>query len=184
VIAAPLLCFGVTLLHELAHAGAALLVGGTVTELSFMPGANNLGHVLWEAPAGALEIDYAFVSVAPYLMWAVLAGAVLLVAAIPNRFHWSVASTLFVWGYAVPIGDIAGNLSSSHGDLAAPGVEGLVVTTAGGIAVLIAWALGWLVQQRLFPEAKLGVFGYVATTLVMGGAWGVAATLGIIAAVA
>jgi hypothetical protein len=114
-------------------------------------------------------------------MWSVVAFVVIIVSWIPNRLHWSVASTLFVWGYAVPIGDIAGNLSAPTGDLAAPGVEGVIVTLAGGSAVLIAWALGFLVQRRLFPDAKLGPFGYLATTIVMGGAWGVAAAAGLVA---
>ncbi len=181
VLLAPALCFGVTFLHEMAHVGAALSLGGVVTDFSWLPGPANLGHMQWEAPGGADAFDHALVSVAPYLMWSVFALAVMLLSFVPNRFHWSVASTLFVWGYAVPIGDIAGNLSAGRGDLAAPGLEGLLVTAAGSVAVLIAWGLGWLVQRRLFPDAKLGALGYLATTVVMGGAWGIAAASGLVA---
>jgi hypothetical protein len=52
---------------------------------------------------------------------------------------------------------------------------------AGSAAVLIAWILGYVVQRRLFPDTRLGPVGYVATTLVMGGAWGVAASVGVMA---
>jgi hypothetical protein len=181
VIVAPILCFAVTFFHELAHAAAVLSIGGVVTELSWLPGATNLGHTRWDPPQGVTDLDYAFVSVAPYLMWSMCAGLVIVASWIPNRFHWSVASTLFVWLYAVPIGDIAGNLMSSHGDLSAPGLEGLVVTAAGSVAVLVAWALGFVVQRRLFPDARLGPVAYATTTFVMGGAWGVAASVGVMA---
>lgn len=180
VIVAPVLTFGITFLHELAHAAAALSIGGELTEFSWLPTKTNLGHIRWVPPPNAGDLDFVLVSVAPYLMWTLLAGVVLLVAWLPNRFHWSAASSLFVWGYAVPIGDIAGNLMAPRGDLSAPGVEGLIVTCAGAGAVLIAWGLGWLVQRRLFPDAKVGALGYLATTLVMGGAWAAAAALGLI----
>ncbi len=180
VIVAPVLTFGITFMHELAHAAAALAVGGEVTELSWLPTRTNLGHMRWVPPPNADDLDFVLVSVAPYLMWSLFAGIVLLVAWLPNRFHWSAASSLFVWGYAVPIGDIAGNLMAPRGDLSAPGLDGLIVTCAGAGAVLIAWGLGWLVQRRLFPDAKVGALGYVATTLVMGGAWGAAAAFGLV----
>jgi nitrate reductase gamma subunit len=57
----------------------------------------------------------------------------------------------------------------------------LIVTITGLFAVVVAFGLGLLVQRRLFPEAKLGPFAYVVTTVVMGGAWGTAAALGLIA---
>lgn len=179
VALAPILCFGVTFFHELAHAAAALAVGGEVTEFSCLPSETNLGHIVWEPPHGAGVFDYALVSLAPYLMWALSAGVVLLLAWRPIRLHGSAGSALFVWGYAVPIGDIAGNLLAPRGDLSAPGVDGLIVTATGICAVIIAWGLGYAVQGRLFPNAKLSAAGYLATTCVMGGAWVLAAALGL-----
>lgn len=183
VLVAPVMAFAVTFFHELAHVAAALAVGGEVTEFSWLPSASNLGHMRWVPPAGAGDFDYVLVSVAPYLMWAAAAGTALVVAWLPNRLHWSLASTLFVWLYAVPIGDIAGNLLATEGDLSAPGLEGVVVTTAGGVAVLIAWGLGWLVQRRLFRDCPIGPVAYAVTTVVMGGAWAAAAAVGLVLSV-
>jgi hypothetical protein len=180
---APLLFFtAVTFLHELAHALAALLVGGTVTEFSFLPRGDTLGHMRWVPPPGATWLDGALVSVAPYLMWSTLALVVIVVACWRRRrpLHWITASTLFVWGYAVPVGDIALNLFSGHGDLAIGGVEGLVAQGVGAHLLLAAYLVGHAVQRRLFGERAVGFGGYLLSTLVLGAGFGLSAAVGLV----
>lgn len=182
VLVAPLLLLvGVTFLHELAHAGVALALGGRVNELVFLPDGQAFGHMRWDAPPGAGFVDHALVSVAPYLMWSAVAAAVLAFAALPNRLHWLAASTLFLWGYVVPLGDIAGNLFAGAGDLYVPGPDGLLVQGVGAGLLLVAAALGYWLQRRLFGERAVGVGGYLASAVVLAPAFGAAALLGLLA---
>lgn len=180
VLIAPLAFFlGVTFLHEVAHAAAALALGGRVTELAFLPGAENLGHMRWDPPAGAPGWFGEVVSVAPYLMWSGFAAATIVVAALPNRLHWLLASTLFFWWYVVPLGDIGWNLLSGGGDLALGGLDGLFLQLVGSIALVVAYAIGYFVQRRLFGERAVDVAGYVASSALVGGASGIAGVLGL-----
>jgi hypothetical protein len=181
LVLAPLALFlVVTPLHEIAHAAAVWLIGGEVTELSFLPGARSLGHITWTPPTGAGLLEDAVVRVAPYVMWSASAAAVLALCLARRRLHRHVASTLFVWGYAVPVGDIALNLTAGRGDLAFPGVEGLAVTAIGLLLVLVAYVLGHGLQRRLFAEASVDFAAYLVSTLVLGLAFGAAALLGLL----
>ncbi len=181
VLVAPVLFFvGVTFLHETAHASAALAVGGRVHEMVFLPGGDALGHVRWDPPPGAGWIEHTLVSLAPYLMWSAFAAAVIAFAALPNRLHWLAASTLFVWGYVVPLGDIAANLFAGSGDLHVPGPDGLAVQAAGGALLLAGAVIGYPVQRRLFGEHAVGIGGYLASAVVLGPAFAAAALAGLV----
>jgi hypothetical protein len=179
---APALFFvGVTFLHEAAHAAVALALGGTVTEFAFLPGPNALGHVRWEPPPGAAPWVSDAVSVAPYVMWSLVAAGTLTLAWRRVRLNRWVAAAIFFWCYFVPLGDIAWNLYGGRGDLAVGGFDGLVVQTIGTVALLAAFALGHLVQERLFGERAVGAVGYVVGAAVIGAASAVAAGIGLLA---
>jgi hypothetical protein len=181
---APVLFFTlVTFLHELAHAAAATMVGGQVTELSFLPRAGHLGQMRWEPPPGVTIYDHAFVSVAPYLMWSAVALLVIIIAlrvGKTGKLHWLAASTLFVWGYAIPVGDIALNLYAGHGDLAVGGLDGLLIQAVGSLLLVGAYLIGHPVQRRLFGSRAVSFGGYLLSTAVLGAGFGVAAGVGLV----
>ncbi len=111
----------VTFLHEAAHSAAAWGQGGTITEFSILPGGGNYGHMAYSFPAGALYSP-TLISLAPYLMWGTMAAFVAGLALLRRKMGVGpLASTLFVWGFAVPLLDI-GNAAmghlAGHGDLA------------------------------------------------------------------
>ncbi len=181
VLIAPVAFFlGVTFLHELAHAAAALTMGGQVVEFAFLPGPHNLGHMRWDPPANAPGWFGDVVSVAPYVMWSGFALLAAAIAALPNRLHWLAASSLFYWWYVVPLGDIGWNLFSGGGDLAVGGIDGLLLQTFGAIALLGAYAAGYPIQRRLFAERAVDLPGYVVASAVVGGASGLAGVFGLV----
>ena len=182
IVAAPVLFFvGVTFLHESAHAVMAIALGGTIKEFAFLPGGDALGHVRWEPPPHAAAWMSDAVSVAPYLMWSMFAAAVILLAFRRVRLNRWLAAAIFFWCYFVPIGDIAWNLYGGRGDLAVSGFDGVVLQAIGTIAILIAYALGFFVQRRLFADRAVGVAGYVASSLAIGAASAIAAGIGLLA---
>jgi hypothetical protein len=168
VVLSPLLGLTlVTILHEAAHGAVVLAQGGRVVEFSFLPGGGNYGHIHYE---GAVAFP-GLVSLAPYLMWgAFAAGTAALAWARPRLPFW-VASSLFVWAFAVPLLDIgnaaAGWLAGGANDLShAFGRAGLL--DAVGVMVLTASSVvaGYFVQRRLYGERALGLAGYACTGAV------------------
>jgi hypothetical protein len=181
VVAPIVLLTVVTFLHELAHAAVALALGGTVTEFSFLPSQGHLGHIQWKPAPGTSSSADLLVSLAPYVMWSICAAATGVVASLSRagRPHWLLASTIFIWGYVVPVGDIAWNLFSGRGDLTFPGWVGVMVQALGAAALLVAYAIGYLVQRRLFGDRSVGLVGYLVSSVVLGLAFGAAALLGL-----
>ena len=180
IAVAPVLFFvGVTFLHEAAHAVVAIALGGRITEFAFLPGPHNLGHVRWEPPPHAPPWLGDLVSVAPYVMWSVLAAATALFAWRRVRVNRWLAAAIFFWCYFVPLGDIAWNLYGGQGDLAVGGLDGLALQAVGTTALLAGFALGYSVQRRLFGDRAVGVGGYVVCAFVLGAASTVAAGLGL-----
>jgi hypothetical protein len=180
LIVAPIaLLTAVTFLHELAHAAAILALGGTVTQFSFLPSQGHLGHVQWQAPPGTTSSAHLLVSLAPYLMWSACAVGTIVVAWFSRGLHWLLASTIFVWGYVVPLADIAWNLFSGRGDLSVPGWEGVLVQALGAAGLGLAYALGYFVQRRLFADRSVGVVGYVVSSVGIGLAFAAAALIGL-----
>ena len=182
IAVAPVLFFvGVTFLHESAHAVMAIALGGRIKEFAFLPGAGALGHVRWEPPPHAAPWMSDAVSVAPYLMWSMFAAAVILLALRRVRLNRWLAAAIFFWCYFIPIGDIAWNLYGGRGDLAVGGFDGLVMQAVGTIAILVAYALGFPIQRRLFADRSVGLLGYLASSFAIGAASGVAGVLGLLA---
>lgn len=156
----------ITFLHELAHCGAALAQGANVVEFAFLPTAERLGHMRYELPRAMPGFSPRLVSAAPYLMWLVSAATVAGVAALPGqRLHPAFASTLFVWGYVVPVGDVFANLGA--GDLYLPGLEGLVLSGVVAVVVAGCWALAYPVQKRLYGKLSLSATAFVGLSAVL-----------------
>jgi hypothetical protein len=181
LLAAPVvLVLGVTFMHELAHAAAALAVGGAVTDFALLPGQGYLGHVRWDPPPGAGWVEDGLVSLAPYLMWSTMAALVCATAAFPNRLHWMVAASLYLYGYVVPIGDIAWNLYvAGTSDLVVPGPEGLFAQAVGSLLLVGAYVVGFWVQRRLFGDRAVGMLGYLVATVTLGVAFGIVCAVGL-----
>lgn len=179
IIAPVVLVTVITFLHELGHAAVALGLGGEVYDFAFLPGADNLGHMQWHGPPDSPVWFNDLVSGGPYFMWSAFAGCVILIAIPRNVLHWTVASSLFCWGYFVPLADIAYNLYSGTGDLAIGGLEGIALLLVGTVLLVLAYGIGFWVQRRLFGERAVDLVGYVASSVVVGGAFGVAALIGL-----
>jgi hypothetical protein len=180
VVAAPIVFFTVvTFLHELAHAAMALLLGATVTSLEFLPADGHLGVTRYTRPASWSVVDDALVAGAPYLMWLVVAGVVVAVALLRNQLHWLVATTLFLWGFVVPLGDIAWNAFSGGGDLAVPGPLGVVVQLGVAFLLVCAAFAGFFIARRLFGERAPSFKGYLLSAFIVGPALGVAGFVGL-----
>lgn len=165
----------VTYVHEKAHAWAVIRQGGRVTEFVWVPDGELWGHVSYEFPLG---VDYSpfAISIAPYVLWLVVALTVAVLAPLLGRFLplWC-RSTVFVWGYIVPLADIANAafpflVSGAHNDLHRAFGEPAMVH---GIAIaglgLVACLMGYPVQRWIYRERSLGWIPYgvlAALTLV------------------
>ena len=161
---------GVTFLHEAAHALMALALGGSVSGLQIVPGNGVLGQVHTRLPPSAPWFGNALVTVAPYLMWAGLIAIVTAIALLPRqRLHPYLGSTLWLWGFVVPLGDIAWNLGS--GDLYLRGPDGDLLVAIGLVLIAMTWTVGFPVQRSLYKEDGLGLGAYVAGSAVLGTLW-------------
>lgn len=155
---------GVTIVHELAHAAAVLLQGGSITRISVWPSGGRWGSIYWLHPKmGLAHSDW--VSLAPYLLWLTLAAGAACVAVVPRRKPFWLASTVFVWFYAVPVLDIANAVAtytaSANGDLSE--IFGESLTQRVLVAVVsgtVLCAAGYPVQRGLYGKQALGLGAY------------------------
>ncbi len=155
----PLAAIGITALHESAHALAAIVQGGQILELVVWPGDGEWGHVQYRFPPGVAYSSTA-ISLAPYVMWAGLMALVMLASLRGRPWPFWVASTLFVWGFAVAYGDIAyawlGWLSGAPNDLGRTfGAAGPEMAAALAAVSLVVAVLGYFVQRRLYGGRAL-----------------------------
>lgn len=146
----------VTLGHELGHAAMVWLQGGTVLELSIVPTGAEFGHIRYELPRGG---DGALVAFGPVLCWTGLAGLTAFFGLAAGRLWGPIARTLFVWGYCVPIADIAWSagpwLLGADNDLRhALGRPDDTWLISWGLCFAAALVVGFLLQRRLYgPDA-------------------------------
>lgn len=151
----------VTVLHEAAHALAAWIQGGTLLEFAWLPwaSAGHWGYVRYEFPPGVAYSSFA-ISVAPYVMWLMMAGLAWLLSL--RRQHWGfgMASAIFVWLYVVPLADIANAaLPWMHGSdndffqaFGSPmNLDALLID----LSIIVAVLIGYGVQVRLYGERRL-----------------------------
>ena len=164
----------VTFFHELAHCVAVWVQGGTVTEFVFLPGDQRLGHMSYDVPPGALFVEE-LVSAAPYAMWGSLAALTALVAAFRPRLPLAVSSTLFVWGYVVPLLDVANavggwvSFGSLGGDISAlaGGPPTLLDAIAFFFLLNVVFVATWFVQRGLYgKERALSPWAYLLVSVL------------------
>lgn len=173
VLCVPML-FGVTVLHEAAHALAVILQGRTVTDFSVWPGNGNWGYIEWQSfPQTAPYPE--LVSLAPYLLWLALVTAAVAVSLVPASKPFWMASTVFVWLYAVPVLDIAnavvGYTLGPAGDLSAVFPSSTTVRVLAALVAVVAFVgTGFAVQQRLYgPQALRPMeYGFMSACSVLG----------------
>ena len=159
LVLAPLLLFAGTLVHELAHAGAALLVGGEVVDLELwptrVPGGIRFGATYYEGSFG--DLDW-LVTMAPALVWTAVAALSLIWL---GRWRGRLAKSLFLILFVLPLADIALQLSGLYAGRAGADyyevLSGVPVATG---AVAVVYFSGFLAAawRRLF----LPIFGRTA----------------------
>jgi hypothetical protein len=146
----------ITLGHELGHAAMVWLQGGTVLELSIIPAPGELGHIAYRLPPGG---DRALVAFGPVLCWSALAGLTAAFGMLAGRLWGPLARTLFVWGYCVPLADIAWSagpwlLGEDNDLLYALGRPDPLWLIAWGSCFAAALVVGFALQRRLYgPDA-------------------------------
>ncbi len=158
-----------TALHEAAHALAVLLQGGRVLEFAWMPGGGRWGYIRFLFPPGGGQSREA-VSIAPYVLWL---SMMLLTALLAWRWPQprpSIAATLFIWCFVVPLGDIANTalpywLGWENDFTAAFGVASL--WSRSGIILFGAAATisGRWVEQRLYGAKSISWAAYMLLAL-------------------
>jgi hypothetical protein len=158
-----------TVLHESAHALAVVLQGGQVTKFVWLPTRERWGYVEYNFSDPHFS-EFA-IAIAPYGFWLLLA----LMAGVLSRKnkpypHW-VASTIFIWMFVAPLGDIAmpalayffGSRNDFTSAFGAPTrVSSMIIVLFGIMSVVY----GMVVQQRLYRERALSAVGYTLMVLV------------------
>src|ERR1051326_1915883 len=151
----PVLVIPITAIHESAHCAAILVQGGTVTQFSCWPSAGKWGFMNYEFPHGNEYSSFA-ISMAPYGLWMIVAIITFVAGMIRNQFPRWLGSTLFIWGYVVPLSDIANAafpylIKGSENDfrhaLGSPTAFLWFVILAATVASI---ALGFPLQGRLY----------------------------------
>ena len=160
-----------TILHEAAHALAILLQGGQVTKFVWLPTPGRLGYVEYNFPNHPFS-RFA-IAIAPYAFWLILmliAGALSLRA---RPYPYWIASTIFIWMFVVPFGDIAWAArpylfeSGNMNDLThAFGPPTRLVSMLIGLFGVASVVFGMIVQQRLYHERALSGVSYTLMALV------------------
>ena len=158
-----------TVLHEAAHALAVVLQGGQVTKFVWLPTRERWGYV--EYNFSDPHFSSFAVTIAPYGFWLLL----VLMAGVLSRTskpypHW-IASTIFIWMFVVPLGDIAmpalGYFFGSTNDFTSAfgsptRVSSMLIVLFGIMSV----AYGMVIQQRLYRERALSAISYTLMALV------------------
>jgi hypothetical protein len=163
-----------TVVHESAHAGAAMLQGARITRMEVAPwqtGGRHWGRVYYDFGAQEHACP-ACTSLAPYVLWALVNAAVAAVALLrpPRTREWS---ALFVVGYALTPLDLAQHVASwwllgsttndLHDAFGPPSALPLAILLAWGVAVAVA---GWSVQRRVYVERALSAPAYALLALM------------------
>lgn len=161
LIAVPMV-IGVTALHESAHALAVVVQGGEVLQFSIWPDGDRWGFVTYRNVGSHFAV-----AIAPYAMWVGMMIAAAALAMSAKGWPFAPASTVFIWGYVVPFGDIANTwtmwVGGAGNDFAhAFGGAGLLGGVGLAAACVLVVVAGYPVHRRLYGEAALPLAGYAA----------------------
>lgn len=162
----------ITALHESAHAISVLLQGGTITEFAILPTQGNWGHVSFNFASGAPKSKL-LLATAPYIFWLCCAIIVWLISRRDSKLDFWLSSILYVWGFAIPLGDIANAyipwlLHNSKNDFhSAFGQPSLQAAVIFPIALIFVYLWGFRVQKNLYARDCLAVIPY---SMLFGGA--------------
>lgn len=161
----------VTVLHEAAHAAAAVAQGGRLLEFVWLPGGGHWGYVSYDFPASVYYSSFA-ISIAPYVLWLGFAALAMLLSLRRRKYAFWLASLIYFWLFVVPLADIAnaafpylrGQKNDFYSALGPPSIydEPLV-----GFTCLVVVITGYWLQRRLYREEGLGVAAYSVLSMVM-----------------
>lgn len=161
----------VTLLHEGAHAVAVWVQGGTIHEFVWLPTKERWGHVSYDPPAQS-SFSAFFVSIAPYLLWLVLAAVAAGLSQRRRPYALAVASSVYFWLFVVPLADVANAafpyLAGSSTDfLHAFGPPSLPIIVAFVLLSMLALIAGYPVQRCLYRTQALRLRSYLVLSLAV-----------------
>jgi hypothetical protein len=161
-----LLC---TILHEGAHALAVILQGGQVTKFVWLPSIERWGYIQYQFP-DQYHYSTFVIAVAPYCLWLLLILLAGVLSLKTNPFMPWVSSTIFIWMFVVPLGDIAnaaipyllGSLNDFRDAFGFPtGLQWALIVLFG----IASAVFGMVMQRRLYRERALSVIGYTLMAL-------------------
>jgi hypothetical protein len=182
ILIAPVMALLVTVIHESAHSSAVIAQGGTVTMFSWLPAAGHWGFMNYEFPEGRDYSAFA-ISIAPYCVWLVVAATTFCTGLACRKLPFWLASSLFVWGYVVPLGDIANTalpyLAGFENDFRhAFGRPNALMAGMISVLALVTCLAGYPLQRRLYGEQRLSLASYMV--LVGFCAAGIAGVAGVV----
>jgi hypothetical protein len=119
------------------------------------------------------------VAIAPYVMWSALSALTAVIALARRALPFPIASTLFVWCFAVPLGDIANagfpwaiNPRDTNDLTVALGPPTAPALAAAALATFLGAGVGYGVQRRLYGDAALTGVAYLTALAGLAGlAW-------------
>ena len=160
-----------TILHEAAHALAIILQGGQVTKFVWIPSPGRLGYVEYnfhDHPFSEFSI-----AIAPYAFWLILMLMAGTLSLRGRPYPQWVASTIFIWMFVVPLGDIAlaarpylfesGNANDLTYAFGPPTRLSSMLIVLFGIASVV---FGMIIQQRLYRQRAVSAISYILLALV------------------
>jgi len=156
--------FGVTLIHESAHAVAAISQGAVLEQFVWLPSGGHWGYVSYLFPAHHPHSPE-LIGLAPYLLWASLAALVAMLSFRVKPWSFRVASFLYFWLFFVPLADI-GNTAipylwgrdNDFSQVWGSPTEWSFILVA--LATLLALWVGYGMQRRLYRSAALSPVAY------------------------
>jgi hypothetical protein len=161
----------VTILHESAHAAAVLLQGGTLSQFVWLPVPGKWGYISFDFPEGVSYSAF-FISIAPYLLWLLLAILASALSVRRRKIAYWKASLLYFWLFVVPLADIANTafpyLAGNDNDFrSAFGQPSEFMGLMIGLFCTLTIVGGYYVQRELYREDGLSVSSYLALSAVV-----------------
>jgi len=164
LISIPMLV-GWTILHELAHCVAALILGGSITEFVWLPSGARWGHMEYIGP-GFTKGMHQLVSLAPYLAWTGFTLFAFILTLRTKPYSFTCASTIYFWLFIFPTADTANAaipylLWESQNDFSnAFGKSSLLIATVLSMYGTFMGFIGYWINRQLYGDIALGWRSY------------------------